>query len=136
MIETEIRKLLFVDHIVLTIRDISATRKFYAEIFGSPDYNEEHFIMYQLGQTKLFLSLPYKALQPGDTFDSNRIGLEHFAIGVLTLDDLKKIQTSLDKSFVKHSGIHVDSDSGKEKIWLDDPNGIRLEFYLRANQLQ
>jgi len=53
------------------------------------------------------------------------------AFGVQTAEQLQQIQTTLDDSSIKNSGIHIDKHSSKEKIWLDDPDGIRLEFYIR-----
>jgi glyoxylase I family protein len=35
------------------------------------------------------------------------------------------------KKAILHSGINIDSHSQREKIWLNDPDGIRLEFFLR-----
>jgi hypothetical protein len=31
-----------------------------------------------------------------------------------------------------HSGIHIDSNSQREKIWLNDPDKIRIEFFIYA----
>jgi len=131
MILAAIKSKLYVDHIVLTVSNIERTKDFYSKILGDPDYLDEHSIMYYLGETKLFLVLPYGILPKDDKFDPNRIGLEHLSIGVVTLDDLKEIERTLDKNSIKNSSIHIDKHSGKEKIWLDDPDGIRLEFFIR-----
>ena len=85
--------------------------------------------MYQIGPTRLFLTLPHGTLPAADTFSPNRIGLEHFAIAIETIDDLKEIEKNLNAGSIKHSGIHIDSHSHKEKIWLDDPDKIRIEFF-------
>lgn len=131
MISADIKRKLYIDHIVITIGDIKRTKKFYSKILGDPDYSNQSSIMYHIGQTKLFFALPYVISPVNNIFDANRIGLEHFALGIQTLDDLKEIKKILDKNFIKNSGIHIDKHSGKEKIWLDDPDGIRLEFYIR-----
>ena len=60
-----------------------------------------------------------------------RVGLEHIAVGVKNIDDLTAIAKALDEASIKHSGIHLDNHSNKEKIWLDDPDKIRVEFYIR-----
>lgn len=132
MIGAYIKEKLYIDHIVLTITDIGRTLDFYSKIMGKPDYKNDFSIMYEMGRTKLFFSLPYDELPPGDKFNANRIGLEHLAIGIQTLDDLKEIEKCLDQNLIKHSGIHTDKDSLREKIWLDDPDKIRLEFYIRS----
>jgi len=131
MIHSDIKSQLYIDHIVLTVSDIIRTKNFYSKIFGSPDHQDEYSIMYSVGETRLFFALSYGELQRGDKFSPNRIGLEHLAIGVRTLDDLKEIESALNKNDTKNSGIHIDKHSNKEKIWLNDPDGIRIEFYIR-----
>jgi glyoxylase I family protein len=120
---------LFIDHIVLVISDIRRTEDFYSKIFGEPAARTEGSIMYPIGRTKLFLILPHGAPLPNDSFNPNRIGLEHFAVGIERVEDLKEIERALDRGSIKHSGIHLDSHSHKEKIWLDDPDKIRVEFF-------
>ncbi|MDR3712714.1 MAG: VOC family protein [Puia sp.] len=125
-----IKSRLFIDHIVLTIRDIGRTKDFYTKIFGAPDYQDADSVLYLIGETKLFFTLPHGTPFPHDRFDANRVGLEHFAIGLKTIDDLKEIEQILDSGSIPHSGIHIDKHSKKEKIWLDDPDKIRVEFFI------
>ena len=131
MLPTDIKAKLYIDHLVLTVRNIDTTADFYAKIFGKPDYQDKYQIMYHIGQTKLFLCLPHGTLPQDDKFNANRIGLEHFAVGVQTVEQLQAIQKALDSNSIRHSGIHIDKHSNKEKVWLNDPDGIRLEFYIR-----
>ena len=128
MLPTSLASRLFIDHIVLTIQDIQRSSTFYSKIFGEPAYLGETSAMYKVGPTRLFLGVSRDAL-PNDRFDPKRIGLEHFAIGITSIEDLKEIEKVLDKGAITHSGIHIDSHSGKEKIWLDDPDKIRIEFF-------
>jgi glyoxylase I family protein len=130
MLPTSTTARLFIDHIVLTIGDINRSAEFYSKIFGEPAYRNEGSVMYMIGPTRLFLILPRVPALPNDTFNPKRIGLEHFAIGITTIEDLKEIEKALDKGSIKHSGIHIDNHSGKEKIWLDDPDKIRVEFFM------
>ncbi|MBL4715691.1 MAG: VOC family protein, partial [Bacteroidia bacterium] len=90
MIPNGIKSELYIDHIVLTVSNIERTRDFYIKIFGDHVHYDEHSIMYYVGETKLFLVLPCGTLPKDDKFDSNRIGLDHFAFGVRTLDNLKE----------------------------------------------
>jgi len=129
MLSTQLAKKLFVEHIVLVVSDIRRTKEFYSKIFGEPNFQDEVTVMYHVGPTKLFLTLPHGALPANDIFNPNRIGLEHFAIGIESVDDLKEIEKTLNEGSIKHSGIHIDSHSHKEKIWLDDPDKIRIEFF-------
>jgi len=128
MIPTSLASRLYIDHLVLTIQDIQRTSTFYSKIFGEPAYLGETSVMYNVGPTRLFLNVSRGAL-PNDRFDPKRIGLEHFAIAIANVEDLKEIEKALNKGSITHSGIHIDSHSGKEKIWLDDPDKIRIEFF-------
>lgn len=129
MLPTSITTRLFIDHLVLTIQDINRSATFYSAIFGEPAYRDEGSVMYHIGPTRLFLMLPHGEPLPNDKFDPKRIGLEHFAIGITSVEDLKEIEKTLNKGAITHSGIHIDKHSGKEKIWLDDPDKIRVEFF-------
>ena len=133
MISTKLRANLYLDHVVLTIKDIHRTKDFYAKIFGAPDFQVDEGFMYQMGPTRLFFTLPRGPQAPNDRFDPTRVGLEHIAVGVETADDLRAYETALDEAGIKHSGIHIDNHSNKEKIWLDDPDKIRVEFYIQAD---
>jgi catechol-2,3-dioxygenase len=130
MLSTQLTKRLFIDHIVLVISDIRRTKDFYSKIFGDPNFQDEVSVMYHIGLTRLFLTLPYGALPVNDIFSPNRIGLEHFAVGIESVADLKEVEKTLNKGSIKHSGIHIDNHSHKEKIWLDDPDKIRIEFFI------
>ena len=121
---------LFVHHIVLVVSDLKRSEEFYSKIFGKPKFSGKDEYMYMLGKAMLFICSPYGKISKDDRFNPNRIGLEHLAFGVKSLKALKKIELHLNKHKIKNSGIHIDKHSKKEKIWLDDPDGIRLEFYL------
>jgi glyoxylase I family protein len=133
MIPTSLRANLYLDHVVLTIKDIQRSKEFYTKIFGEPDFQIEGGFMYQMGPTRLFFTLPRGPQAPDDRFDPTRVGLEHIAVGVKTVDELRAYAKALDEAGIKHSGIHIDNHSNKEKIWLDDPDKIRVEFYIAAD---
>ena len=82
-----------------------------------------------LGETKLFLTFPYK--KSARKFNKQNLGLNHIAFKVLTLAELKRYASRLTKAKIKHSGIQIDKYSKKEFLFFDDPDDIRLEFYLR-----
>jgi glyoxylase I family protein len=123
---------LFIDHLVLVVSDIGRTRQFYSKIFGEPTYQNERSVVYNIGPTRLFLVLAYGELPAGDVFSPNRIGLEHFAIGIGSVEELREVGQVLDAGGIVHSGIHIDSHSKREKIWLNDPDKIRIEFFIYA----
>jgi len=63
-------------------------------------------------------------------FNPSNIGLEHIAFGIKDLEDLQEVEKILIINNIQNSGIHIDKSSKKQKIWLNDPSNIRIEFYL------
>src|SRR5580658_10288406 len=122
MLSSELSAKLFVDHLVLVVSDIGRTGKFYSKIFGEPAHQNERSLVYNIGWTRLFLVLPHGELPPGDVFSPNRIGLEHFAIGIGSLEELREVEDVLNAGGIVHSGIHIDSNSKRDKI--------RIEFFI------
>jgi len=117
-----------VDHIVLSANNFKKSVTFYSTFLGKAKQSkwDAHW---QIGDTKLFLTFPYK--DKPRKFDKHNIGLNHIAFGVKTIKELKNLERKLLKAKIKHSGIVIDKHSNKEFIWFDDPDNIRLEFYLR-----
>jgi catechol-2,3-dioxygenase len=120
---------LTLDHLVFRVRDLTATRSFYGKLFGEPLSENEDSLMYRVGEARLFFTpapetnhAPYNKEQPG---------LNHFAFGVSSLACLREILNQLNIARLEHSGIRIDGYGKREFIWLDDPDGFRLEFYFR-----
>ncbi len=128
MIPEAIKVNMTIHHIVFTILDVTETEKFYTKIFGQALYTNSNTAMYQVGQTMLiFIEKEKKSYSK---FDPSTIGLDHLAFGLKNLSELKEIEKVLKGKEIKNSGIHIDDSSKKEKIWLNDPSYIRIEFYL------
>ncbi len=119
----------FIDHIVISVKDLKKSLEFYTLFLGEAKVSDWD-VSWKIGDTKLFLTSPYK--ENPTFFDKHNLGLNHIAFGVRTSDELKEYELRLDKGSIKHSGVQVDKYGGKEFIWFDDPDGIRLEFYSRA----
>jgi len=120
----------FVDHAVFRVGDLGKTEHFYTILLGEPSYRTEDSIMYEVGDTRLFFSACDAVNRRA--YEKEQIGLNHVAFGVRTLEELQAIRAQLDGGGVVHSGILIDKYGEKEFIWLDDPDGMRVEFYLRA----
>ncbi len=116
-----------IDHLVLMVKDIETTSQFYS-FLGEPVLKSEDQVVYQVGDTKIFFGLPYTSY---GSYDKDAIGLNHLAFGVKSKDELVQMKDGLDQNGIKNSGIQIDKYGGKEFIWFDDPDGYRLEFYLR-----
>jgi glyoxylase I family protein len=129
MITAKLKSNLFIDHIVLTVISISETKAFYSKIFGEPDFEREGSVMFTVGETRVFFGEKHEN-HSIEKFNPNITGLEHLAFGVRSLAELQIIEDALAAASIKNSGIHIDNHSNKEKIWLDDPSGIRIEFFM------
>ncbi|HAG27788.1 TPA: hypothetical protein DCG61_03340 [Patescibacteria group bacterium] len=119
---------LYVDHIVISVNNLSQSVKFYEKFLGKA-VKSKWDASWKVGQTKLFLTSAYK--KNAKVFDKHNYGLNHIAFGVSSLSELEKIESILNKAKVKHSGISKDRYSKKSFLWFDDLDKIRLEFYLR-----
>jgi catechol-2,3-dioxygenase len=85
--------------------------------------------MYRVGEARLFFTpAPETGLAP---YNKELPGLNHFAFGVPNLACLREIEDQLNIARLEHSGIRIDRYGKREFIWLDDPDGFRLEFYFR-----
>jgi glyoxylase I family protein len=118
----------FVDHVVFRVADMERTERFYTVLLGPPDKAND-YIMYMAGDTRLFFS-PC-TLHGGPTYNKENFGLNHLAFGLRSRKELQTIQSQLDAGGIFHSGIKFWKDGITEYIWLDDPDGIRIEFWLR-----
>jgi glyoxylase I family protein len=119
----------FVDHLVFRVADVGKTQKFYSAFLGEPLESASGSVVYQVGGTKIFFTA-YTATDVRG-FDKEQLGLNHLAFGVRKIEELRRIGEELRAAGIQHSGIQIDKYGNKEFIWFDDPDGMRLEFYLR-----
>lgn len=85
--------------------------------------------MYMVGDTRLFFTSSVEC-QAG-MYEKEKVGLNHVAFSVRSLTELETIRAQLDGFGISHSRLQLDRYGLKEFIWLDDPDGLRIEFYLR-----
>lgn len=121
-------QLKFIDHLVLIVKNIEETEKFYTRVLGKPEHISEDSVSYKIGKTKIFFSLAYGEYEKSD---KDKSGLNHLAFGVKTGEELRKFERILNEVNIKNSGIKIDKYGNNEFIWFDDPNNIRLEIYCR-----
>ncbi len=117
-------ELKLIDHIVLIVKYIGETEKFYTSFLGKPVRQDDQLLVYQVGYTKLFLKSPQGEFEERD---KDKGGLNHIAFGVNTVEQLREFEEVLNKASIKNSGIQ----EGKDYIWFDDPSGFRVEIYCR-----
>jgi glyoxylase I family protein len=118
----------FVDHLVFRVAEIDRTERFYSAFLGE-SLKAEDYIMYMAGDTRLFFTRSVES--PQGMYEKENVGLNHIAFGARTLKELRTIQGQLDSRGIPHSGIKLWQDGLTEYIWLDDPDGMRVEFWLR-----
>ncbi len=90
----------FLDHIVVIVSKLDRSEEFYSAFLGKPLHRDQYSVAYKIGDTKLFLGLPYGKLKR-KSFDKEELGLNHLAFGVRTLAELKKLEGSLNKAKIK-----------------------------------
>lgn len=130
-------------HVRVTVTDIARSRKFYDDVFGFSVYAEVPVDADD--QTKkdlwfVFGGVIYKfpggllGLRPaagaGDTFDPDRVGLDHLSFSVADVDALHAAAAVLDGLGVAHQGVKVSAGAGL--LEFTDPDGISLELFCRA----
>ncbi|HEY2580783.1 MAG TPA: VOC family protein [Mucilaginibacter sp.] len=118
----------FIDHIVIIVKNIPETKKFYNSFLGQPEHETDENLVYKVGDTRVFFVLPKGVYEKTD---KDKSGLNHVAFGVRSLEELKSNEEMLNKAFIHHSGIRTDKHGNKDYIWLDDPSDIRVEIYSR-----
>jgi glyoxylase I family protein len=119
----------FLDHLVFRVAELDRTERFYTALLGQPPERAEDSLMYKAGDTRVLFTLSDRPQQ--GNYEKEKVGLNHMAFGVRTLEELKTIGAQLDAAGISHSGIKLDHYGRKDFIWLDDPDGMRIEFYLR-----
>lgn len=125
-------------HVRLTVTDIERSRAFYEQVFGLPVAHEvpEHAddttreqLAWLAGGVVFRLGSSLLGLRPvaHDSFDENRVGLDHLSLTVDSHDDLRAAATMLDEMGVPREPI---KDIGTGYILeFRDPDNIALELF-------
>jgi glyoxylase I family protein len=117
----------FVDHLVFRVRDMDRTERFYTALLDEP-FKGNGYIMYMVGNTRLFFT---PSVDHAAGYNKENVGLNHIALGVRTIEELQRVESQLSGGCVANSGIKLWQDGLTKYIWLDDPDGIRVEYWLR-----
>jgi glyoxylase I family protein len=118
-----------IDHLVFRISELDGTERFYNALLGPHPRPAEDSLMYRVGDTRLFFTRSTE--NNAGPYEKEKIGLNHIALGIRSLEELETIQEQLNSAGISHSGLKLDQYGLKEFIWLNDPDGLRIEFYLR-----
>lgn len=127
-------------HVRLTVTDIGRSRRFYDSVFGWPIYAElppdadaatRDRLAFLFGGVIYDLGGALLGLRPvgTDTFDADRVGLDHIAFPLSDKAELDGAAAHLDALGIAHEPI---KDIGAAYILeFRDPDGIALELTAR-----
>lgn len=116
-------------HVTLTVSNIQTTRKFYENLFQTklPMDNKKSFNLLKVGIPCWFVQWIKQYSQ--DKFDERRIGLDHIAFKLESLEDLEKVVSRLKEMKVKTKGL--ERFGGKYPyVAFRDPDNIQTEFFI------
>jgi len=118
-------------HIALTVRDLSVSVPWYAELFGDQPVLDEdtgpfRHVVWMVSGTMLGLH-QFPDTDTTTPFTERRTGLDHVAFGVADRLELERWEKRLDQLGVSHGDIH-DAAYGSA-LSFRDPDGLPLEFF-------
>ncbi len=122
-----------VHHVALTVRDVSASAPWYAELLGLVRLQEHRddqqaMVLFMHPASQLMLSLHQWTIGDQADFDERRVGLDHLALHVASRDELVAWQQRLSERGIVHSPI-ADVTYG-HVLAFRDPDGIQLELFV------
>lgn len=122
-----------ITHITLTVADIDRSKNFYSKLFEVElGGGEDYFSLQNAGLSVFFTKWPRTKTE--DKFDENKVGLDHVAFGVDSIEELKKAEKKLNKLGAKTIGIETCQYSGLPYICFRDPDNIQVEFYINPRK--
>ncbi len=118
-------------HVTLTVSDLDRAREFYQGALGWEV--DQDFPGYKLrcrlpGTSCRLVLLPAAASTPGDRFDERRIGLDHLALHLTSLEEVAAVRARLLAAGWPVEEIHYDN-GGNPMLTVRDPDNIQWEFY-------
>ena len=121
-----------VGHLVLNVKDVGASTKFYTEILGFDISRQtETGTFLTCGKIHHDLAL-FQAPVDALPVTNGQLGLNHFAVQVANIDDLKEVYENLkDKDVtLDHNTDHGMTSS----VYFLDPDGNRIEFFCNNHE--
>jgi catechol-2,3-dioxygenase len=121
------------NHVALTVRDLSVSAPWYCSLIGSDPVLDEHtdtgfrHLVWQFDDGTLFGIHQHDRVVPDESFTEFHSGLDHVSFGCPARADLERWAERLDELGITHGDI-VDAPYGSG-LSFRDPDGIALEFF-------
>lgn len=125
-------------HVELSVRNLDVTEAWYGKVFDMQtvfsETNNEFGIsdraMFEPNSRVVFAFTEHPT-NAGEEFDARRTGLDHVSFSVVDSDELARWRTHLQALGDEPSPV-VEWPSGARSFTVPDPDGIALEFFVRA----
>ena len=124
-----------VSHVTFSVTDLSASRRFWEEVMGLPVVLEApNFFMCMDAPTLTAIACKDHEGAARGSFDPTIPGLDHLALGVLSVAELEQWAAHLESNAVSFSPIQ-ESEFGHH-LNVQAPDGIAVELFVlsRAGQ--
>ncbi|MGH7872576.1 MAG: VOC family protein [Candidatus Binatia bacterium] len=123
-------KITRVGHLVLKVKDLERSRKFFTEVLGFPQVgeNDRGMIFFSFDVKDNHHMLALREAKPGAAMpDLEQVGMEHVSFEVATFAELQEVYRKFKQHDVKlrHTVFHGVAKS----IYFYDPDGNVLEVY-------
>jgi glyoxylase I family protein len=130
-----------IHHLRLTVTDLARSRAFYTGLLGfqvlvespppgEPGYDAMYPVLWGgivMSAGNVLLGLRPVA-QQSDSFDENRVGLDHLSFSVGSRADLEQAARVFDEQGVPHGEITRLDGFGIDILPFRDPDNVQLEF--------
>jgi len=116
------------NHIIITISDITRSSAFYGDLLGFELHEIADGFMFRSGGVAFFFFSSSHPL-PDDRFNEFRIGLDHLAFTAPDGQALHELADKLQAAGVDTKGVEV-YHTGNQYVAFRDPDNIQLEYWL------
>ncbi len=122
-----------ISHAVIRVTGLGRSRRFYVDLLGFPVALElEGEVVVEVGSALLGRGGDAPETRKGDRFDPFRVGLDHLAFAVESVELLHEMKRTLDAAGVRNNGVRDESALNAKALVFYDPDGIALELYAMA----
>jgi catechol-2,3-dioxygenase len=126
-----------ISHVGLTVRDITTSEAWYADVLGlvrvfvePHSAGEGYAVVMTRPGTALYLGLDHHPDADRQEFSERRTGLDHLALAVETREDLDRWAARLDALGIEHGTItDVSEPVPHAQMTFRDPDGIAIEVF-------